>query len=330
MKILVTGATGYIGHQLALTLAQRGNEVHILVRNPNSHNIPIHHSIYIFKGDITNNHSIEKAIEGCEQVYHTAALVKIFDKDSSQFDKVNIEGTRNLLEKSIEHKVKGFVFTSTCSVIGPSDGEPKHEDSERIVPFECEYDITKLKAEELVKEYASKGLFTAIVSPSKVYGHNTYVEAKAISMNKMIHQFVNGKNTMIPKPGDFISNYCFVDDVVQGHILAMEKGKSGERYILGGENLSFSDFFALIKSLSGTKAKVIEVPKFLVRTLGFVQKIQFWITKKEPYITENSIKQIFCHKIFSSEKAISHLGYQVTPISDGLRKTIHHYKKQTL
>lgn len=327
MKILVTGATGYIGHQLALTLAERDNEVHVLVRNLNSPNIPSHKNIKVFHGDITDVQSIATAIQGCEQVYHTAALVKIFDKDPSQFHKVNIEGTHNLLQKSLEFGIEKFLFTSSCSVIGPSEGKQMGEDDLRITPYDCDYDITKLKAENLVKEYAEKGLFTVIVSPSKVYGHSC-TDTKAISMNKVIHKFINGGHTFIPKPGNFVSNYCFIKDVVQGHILAMDRGDSGENYILGGENMSFLDFFRIVRTLSGTKARIIEVPKFVVKIMSVLQWIQFYTIRKEPYITGESIKQIFCNKIFSSEKAVSNLGYQITPIREGLQQTIHHLKNQ--
>ena len=328
IKILVTGATGYIGHQLALTLAERGNEIHVLVRNPNSSNIPVHENIKVFHGDITNTQSIEVAIQGCSQVYHTAALVKIFDKDSSQFHKVNIHGTHNLLQKAVEFGVEKFLFTSSCSVIGPSKGKPMGEDDSRITSFDCDYDITKYEAENLVKDYAEKGLFTVIVSPSKVFGYSC-PENKVISMNKVIHKFINGGHTFIPKPGDFVSNYCFIKDVVDGHIKAMEKGSSGENYILGGENMSFLEFFNIVRTISGTKAKIVEVPKFVVKMMALLQWIQFYAFKKEPYITDESIKQIFCNKIFSSDKAIDNLGYQITPRREGLQETIHILKNQS-
>jgi nucleoside-diphosphate-sugar epimerase len=108
MKILITGATGYVGHQLALSLAEQDNEIHILVRNTNSPNIPFHKNITVFSGDITDSQSISAAIKGCNQVYHTAALVKIFDRDQSQFYKINVEGTHNLLQKAREFGVEIF------------------------------------------------------------------------------------------------------------------------------------------------------------------------------------------------------------------------------
>ncbi len=327
MKILITGATGYVGHRLALTLAERNNEIHILVRNPNSDNIPLHKNIRVFAGDITDRQSIPAAINGCKQVYHIAAMVKPFDKDPSLFHKVNVEGTRNLLAIALKTGVKKFVFTSSCSVIGPSVKAAMCENDARITPLDNEYDNTKFLAENIVKEYSHKGLFTVIVSPSKVFGPCGF-ETHAISVNKVINKFIKGRLSVIPKPGKLIANYCFIDDVIEGHILAMSKGINGEKYILGGENISYKELFQAIRMLTGTKAWLIEIPKHFVKVLALLQWIQYKTTLKEPFITEKSIQQIFCNKIFSSEKATRELGYSITPMKESLKKTIHFLKNQ--
>lgn len=327
MKILITGATGYLGHRLALTLAERNNEVHILVRNPDSGNIPQHKNIEVFAGDITQKQSITSAISECSQVYHTAALVKAFDKDATLFYKVNVEGTRNLLESALETGVEKFVFTSSCSVIGPTLKAAMCENDKRISPLDNDYDATKYMAEKLVKEFGKKGLHTVIVSPSKVFGPSGF-DAKSISVNTVISRFIKGEPTFIPKPGKLIANYCFIEDVVEGHILAMSKGNVGENYILGGENVSFSEFFQTIGTLSEKKSRLIEIPKFVMKIFSIMQWLQFKATNKEPLITENGIRQIYCNKIFSSEKAISNLGYQITPLREGLQQTIHFFKNQ--
>jgi len=327
VKILVTGATGYLGHRLALTLAERNNEVRILVRNPNSQNIPHHKNIKVFTGDITERQSIATAIKRCQQVYHTAALVKAFDKDSTLFYKVNVEGTRNLLESAIEAGVEKFLLTSSCSVIGPTIKKAMCENDKRIAPLDNDYDATKHLAENLVKEYGKKGLYTVIVSPSKVFGPSGF-EAKSISVNTIISKFIKGEPTFIPMPSNLIANYCFIEDVIEGHILAMSKGNVGENYILGGENISFSEFFNTIKTLSEKKGKLIEIPKFIMKTLAVMQWLQYKATNKEPLITENGIRQIYCNKIFSSEKAIRKLGYQITPLKVGLQQTIHFLKNR--
>lgn len=324
MKIFITGATGYIGHQLALKLASLGNVVHIIVRDQLSPNIPVHNNIVVFAGDITDMVSIKKAMAGCQQVYHTAAIVKIFAKDPSIFYKVNVDGTRNLLNAALDNGIKKFVYTSSCGVLGKSVVEPKCENDPRTTGFENEYEFTKFLAENLVKEYVHKGLFTVIVSLSKVYGPG--IETHPISVNSLINKFIKGKPTFIPMPGKLATNYCFINDVVQGQILAMAKGIGGEKYILGGENISYTDLFQTIRSLSGTKAKLIQTPKFFVQLFALLQWIQYKINRKEPFVTAKAIQSVFCNKTFSSGKAIRQLGYNPTPLKEALDQTIQFLK----
>lgn len=326
MKILVTGATGYLGHQLTLTLAERGNSVQVLVRNPLSANIPSHKNIVVFTGDITNRQSIKSAMRGCEQVYHTAALVKIFAANAADFYKVNVEGTQHLLAEALCAGVKKFVFTSSCGVLGTSVLEPKCENDPRTTGFENDYEFTKFIAESLVKEYIYKGLVTVIVSPSKVYGPG--IETHPVSVNHLIRRFIKGRATFIPSPGKLLANYCFIDDVVEGHILAMAKGVGGEKYILGGADISYSDFFKTVRSLSGSKATLIKAPQYIAKLFALLQWVQFIITRKEPFATLKGVKSIFCNKTFSSKKAIGQLGYHLTPLEEGLQQTIHFLKTQ--
>lgn len=324
MKILLTGATGYVGHELALALAEHGNQVHILVRNPFSKNIPLHKNIIVFPGDITDRHSISKAMMGCTQVYHTAAIVKIFAKDPAIFYKVNVKGTHNLLAEALDLGVKKFVYTSTCGVLGASLIQPKTENDPRTESFENDYDFTKYLGENLVKEYAHKGLFTVIVSLSKVFGPG--IETHPVSVNKVIDRFIKGKITFIPKPGSIVTNYCFISDIVKGHMLAMEHGLGGEKYILGGVNISYDDLFKEVRILSGSNAKLVHVPRFVLTILAFFDWCKYLLTKKEPFATLKGIKQVFIKKEFDNRKAIRNLHYQPTPIAEALKQTIHFLK----
>ena len=326
MKILVTGATGYVGHELALALANQGNQVHILVRNLFSKNIPRHDNIIVFPGDVTDRDSIRNAMQGCTQVYHTAAIVRIFAKDPSIFYKVNARGTHNLLDEALKLGVKKFVYTSTCGVLGSSVNYPKKETDPRTESFDNDYEFTKYLGENLVKEYAHKGLFAVIVSLSKVFGPG--IETHSISINKVINKFIHGKLTFIPKPQDIVANYCFINDIVTGHMQAMQYGLGGEKYILGGENVSYDTFFRELRSLSGSKAKLIPVPQFLVKALAVIDWCKYLITKKEPFVTAKGIHHIFINKKYDSGKAIQQLHYQPTPFKEALKQTIHFLKMQ--
>ncbi len=326
MKIFLTGATGYVGHELALTLAKQGNLVHILVRNLFSKTVPRHENIVPFKGDIGNRNSIRNAMQGCTQVYHTAAIVRIFAKDPSIFYQVNARGTHNLLAEALDLGVKKFVYTSSCGVLGCSINQPKRENDPRTESFDNDYEFTKYLGENLVKEYAQKGLFTIIVSLSKVFGPG--VETHPISVNQVIDKFIHGKLTFVPKPGCISSNYCFITDIVTGHIQAMQYGLGGEKYILGGVNISYDDLFKELRKLSGSKAKLIHVPKFVVKTVAFLGWCKYLITKKEPFVTVKGIHHIYVNKEYDSGKAIRQLHYQPTPFAEALNQTIQFLKNQ--
>lgn len=325
MKVLVTGATGYVGNRLALTLAQQGNEVNILVRNPHSVFIPRHRRIHVFTGDIMQKVSILPAMKDCERVFHTAALVRLYASKPSVFYDINVEGTRNVLDVAIDIGVKKIIFTSTCGVIGPSLNKPMGETDPRITGFDNDYDLSKFLAEKLIIDYAKLGLFIVIASVAKVYGPG--VETHSLSVNGIIRRFVQNKITLCPKPDGLISNYVFIDDLVQGHIQALENGKSGEKYILGGENISYADFFQTLRTISGIKGTLLPVSKNLARLYGGFHFVKAKLCRKEPFFNSKDVYQIFCNKTFDCSKAKQELGYTITPFATAMQQTIHFFLK---
>ena len=265
-------------------------------------------------------------MQGCTQVYHTAAIVKLFARDPSIFYNVNVKGTNNLLDEALDLGVKKFVYTSTCGVLGSSVHCPKKETDPRTESFDNDYEFTKYLGENLVKEYAHKGLFTVIVSLSKVFGPG--IETHPISVNRIIDKFIKGKLTFVPKPGNLSSNYCFINDIVKGHMQAMQFGLGGEKYILGGVNISYDDLFKEVRRLSGSKAKLLHVPISLVKVLAFLDWCKYLITKKAPFVTAKGVHHIYINKEFDNKKAIQNLHYQPTPLSEALKQTIHFLKTE--
>ena len=320
MKILVTGATGYVGHCLALTLARQGNQVHILVRNLQSDFIPQHPNIIVFSGDIIKTETISLAIQDCEQVFHAAALVKLYARRPADFYDINVDGTRNMLEAALKAGVQKFVFTSSCGVIGPSLHQPMSESDPRITGFDNDYDLSKYLAEKLVMEYAMKGLFTIVASASKVFGPG--IETHTMGVNGTIKRFIEGKPTFCPSPSHFISNYVFIDDLVRGHILATEKGTSGEKYILGGENISYKSFFETLRNVSGVPGILLPVSKNIARLYGTWHVLQSKLLGKEPFFNAKVANHIFCNKSLSCSKAEKELGYTITPHALAIQSTI--------
>jgi nucleoside-diphosphate-sugar epimerase len=322
MKILITGATGYIGYKLAMEAAKRDYTVHILVRDLQSPHLPVHPNIIKFKGDITDQASVLVAMEGCSKVMHAAAIAKLSAKDNSIFYSVNVEGTRNMLEAALALNVKRFVFTSSGAVIGPSGKYPMNENDPRIAAFENDYEISKHWAEELVKEYCRRGLFAVIVAAPRVYGPGH--ECNGNTMNILLKNILSMRLAFVPSCDNVVANYAFVDDVVNGHFLAMEKGLGGEKYILGGENLSYRSFFQTIKENANKKIRLIRIPKFLLKMWSFLYMCICGLLKKETHISPRVVDRLAQNRALSCEKAIRQLGYSITPFSEGIQKTILH------
>ncbi|HEX7845299.1 MAG TPA: NAD-dependent epimerase/dehydratase family protein [Chitinophagaceae bacterium] len=329
IKIMITGATGYIGHKLALSAANQGYSVHALVRDPGSKLFPKHPDIIPFKGDVTNIVSVEAAMIGCEKVIHAAAIAKFTEKDSSVFYKVNVEGTRNMLEAALQLRVKKFVFTSTGAVMGPSGKNPVSENDPRVTAFENDYEISKHWAEQLVKEYSRKGLFAVIVAAPRVYGPG--LSANGNVFDRLLRNVLAMRIAFMPADGKAVANYAFVDDVVAGHFLAMEKGLGGEKYILGGENLSYNTFFDSVRQFAGKKIRLINVPVFLLKTWSFLYMIIAKIIGRHTNVSPKVVRRILQNRALSCDKATRQLGYRITPFSEGMHKTLlyiqtHHHE----
>lgn len=323
MNIFITGATGYIGNQLARKLADEGHCIHALVRNEKVIISLQHKNIKIFYGDLNNKEQIRTAICGCEQAYHVAGQVRSWMKDPSIIYRVNVEGTSNVFEEAINAGVGKVVFTSTCGVIGPSLKEPMTEKDPRITGFALDYELSKKMAEDVVKQYIARGLNIVIVSPSKVYGPGQV--SHSLTYNAFIKKFLHTGIALIPYPGNYRGCFAYLDDIVRGHILAMEKGRVGEKYILGGINISYGKFFQQIRKITGY-GKIIRIPKFIVRGWSYWQCIQYKIIHKDPLFTPGVVNHFYRDYIFSSDKAISELGYQITPFEEAINKTIHFLK----
>ncbi len=322
MKVLITGATGYIGHKLTMEAVARGYTVHALVRDPGSTTAPQHSAVILFKGDITDKTSVEKAMNGCQKVIHAAAIAKFSAKDSSVFYRINVEGTRNILDAALQQGVKKLVFTSTGAVLGPSGKNPLRENDPRITAFENDYEISKYWAEQLVKEYVHKGLFAVIVAAPRVYGPGQQVNGNVFA--GVLKRILATRIAFIPANGEAIANYAFVDDVVAGHFLAMDKGIAGEKYTLGGENLSYLSFFSAVRQYAGKKIKLVHVPASILKAWSFVYMLAAKITGRETNISPKVVKRILQNRALNCDKAIRQLGYTVTPFTEGIQKTILH------
>ena len=320
MKIMVTGSTGYIGQKLTIRLLNEGHEVHALCRNIPEEEWCNHERIKFFKGNLNDMGSIKKAMEGCDEIYHVAAQVKVWAKDPNSFYKVNVEGTRNIMEAALEMKIPKVVYTSTTATYGPQPGASVKENSERQFDFFNDYEKTKFVAEENIRNYHNKGLHVVLVHPARVYGPGLWTKSNALSY--MIKAYVTGNWHIIPCNGQALSSLSFIDDVIDGHISAMHEGISGESYILGGENISLKTFFNLLRSVSKKNYFLINIPYPLLKIFGWEEELMAKWFGKDPLITSQWIKKYQFDMPCTSKKAIQELGYKITPLKEGLAKTL--------
>lgn len=326
MNIFITGATGYIGAELTKALAKEGHVIHALIRDAKKQSAFEHPNIKLFEGNILDNESLRKGMENCEAVFHLAAYARVWAKDPETYFKVNVEGTKNVLEAALNLGVKKLVYTSTAGVIGPSYEKASTEESVRKVDFFNEYESSKSISENLIYAYLLKGLDTVVVFPSRVYGPGSMSDSNAVT--RLIERYIKGKWRLIPGDGTKTGSYTYINDVVTGHIQALYKANPGRRYILGGENVSYNQLFDIIKNVSGKNHKLIKVPVPAMQVFGHLQMIKKSITGKPPLLTPAWIRKYEYDWSLSSAKAIKELEYKITPIEDGVNKTIEWLKDQ--
>lgn len=322
MKIFITGSTGYIGYKLAMIAAAKGLAVQALVRDLHSPNLPTHPAITFYKGDITDYSSVAKAMAGCHHVLHAAALTQLWHRNRSLFDRINVDGTRHVLEAAVQHGVKKLVFTSSCAVLGPSNGKPVTEEDLRLTPFENDYELSKHRAEELVKDYAANGLQAVIVAPPRVYGPG--LPTKGNPIGRLIRSTLKRKIAFMPSAKDVVGNYAFINDVVEGHFLALEKGKSGEKYILGGENISYRQLFDTMAAASGQKLTMIAVPVSVLKVWAGLVAGTCFLLRRQTHLSPQVVGRLVQNRAVSSEKAVRQLGYRITPFEEGMQVTTRH------
>ena len=322
MKIFITGATGYIGQKLALKLAGDGHQVIALVRDKKKADKYLKHpAISCIKGDLFEKKQLLMMMQGCDEVYHLAALASVWHKDRGAFYLNNVTAFKNVLDCCLELNVKNVVFTSTAGVAGhSSDGNFVREYTNEAPDLETDYEKSKVAAEHVLLTYCSKGIRGVIVNPSRVYGPGLLTESNGVT--RLIKMYLNGKWHIIPGDGKSIGNYVFIDDVVNGHLLAMEKGKAGERYLLGGENYSFMEFFSLLIKLTGKKHRLF---KFPLPMMMLTSRIALLLAKTfgwQPIITPPFVRKYNKNWILGCDKAELELGYIITPLREGMKKTI--------
>lgn len=318
MKVLVTGATGFIGGNLARELWRRGDDVRALVR-PDSNRLTIEDTgIVPVEGDILDRPSVDRAVQGCEAVFHVAASYTFWSRNPAEVSRTNVEGTINVLEAARQAGVSRTVYTSTVGTIGiPKDGLGTEDTALDPKSLHGHYKGSKYQAEQGALAMAAADMPLVVVNPTAPVGP---WDVKPTPTGKMILDFLRRKVPAYLKTG---MNVVDVVDVVEGHILALEKGNSGERYILGNRNVSLKEIFDILSSLTGLSAPRIRAPYWLVVGVGYADRfVEGNLLRREPAIPLEGVLASKTPAYVSCEKAVRELGQPQRPIEDALQQAI--------
>jgi dihydroflavonol-4-reductase len=309
MRVLVTGATGFVGSAVARALVHSGSQVRVLVRagsdRGNLQGLPAEIAV----GDLTDRASLDRAIADCAALYHVAADYRLGAREPAQLYRNNVDGTRNILDAARHAGVERMVYTSSVATIGlPLDGSPGEEETAvALTDMIGHYKRSKYLAEELVRDAARMGFSVVIVNPSTPIGPG---DVKPTPTGQIVLDAACGRT---PAYVDTGLNIVHVDDVAAGHLLAFHRGRAGERYILGGQDMTLREILAQIAQLVGRKPPRIRLPHAALLPIAFVAEAFAKASGRSTRITVESVRMARKRMFFSSAKAIRDLGYSSRP-----------------
>jgi farnesol dehydrogenase len=327
-KVLVIGGTGFLGKRLIRKLVEKGYSVRLLHRKgSNIEGIP--KEIDFIVGDVTDKNSLKSAYKGMDYAFHSAAIVTQWAKDTTIFDRINVEGFINSMNAAKESGIKKIVYTSSFMALGPSADKPLTEkDFRERSTFNNDYERTKYLAELEAIKYRKDGLPLVTVYPGVIYGPGDLTEGNIVVRNFLLPR-AKGEflGLFLLGRGTGLWSYSYVDNVAEGHILALEKGRNGEGYILGGENADHRKMFSLAEKLGGIKYPPLKMPFFAAKMKGCLDVSIARLFGKQPEVTPGAVNVFTQNWAYDSSKAVKELGYKMTSFEEGLKLTIGWLKK---
>jgi dihydroflavonol-4-reductase len=322
-KVLVTGASGFVGSAVAAKLVERGFSVRALVRatSPRSHLAGL--DLDYVQGDLRDAETIRPAMAGVRYLFHVAADYRLWARDRNEIVINNVTGTRVMMEEALHAGVERIVYTSSVATLAVQrDGTSVDE----TVPLEelkaiGAYKRSKVAAERLVERMiAQQGLPAVIVNPSTPIGPR---DVKPTPTGRIIVEAALGR---IPAFVDTGLNLVHVDDVAQGHLAALDRGKIGERYILGGQNVQFSEMLAVIANLIGRRPPRVRLPRSAIVPLALAAETVARFTGREPFVTMDALRMSKYRMFFTAAKAERDLGFTARPFTDALTDAIRWFR----
>ena len=318
MKILITGVTGFLGGRLAHRFVDAGHEVRGLVRTGSTWS-DRPQGVLAVSGDVTDPEALCHAAEPCDAIVHAAALVKMWVRDRSEFDRVNVQGLANVIAAARKTGAR-LIYTSSFIALGPTDGDTFNENSpRRSEEFYTDYERTKWLADQLARNTPAEGLDMVRLYPGVVYGPGALTQGNYIV--QLLLQHAGGKLPGILGTGRLRQCFAFVDDVTSGYVAALEKARPGSSYILGGDNRTVLELFDCFEAASGIRPPKRKIPFGVAALIGKAQRWRAQLTGIEPELTDEVVG-VYRHEwAYSSQAAIRDLDYKITGLENGVIRT---------
>jgi len=323
LKAFVTGATGFLGSHVARALADHGAELRLLVRPTSNLKNLEGLNAETATGDLRDPVSLEKAMSGCDTVFHVAADYRLWVRDPDEMYRSNVEGTRSLLGAARKNGVQRVVYTSSVATMGfTSDGRPADEDSPvSLANMIGHYKRSKFMAEQVALEAGRSGLHVVTVNPTTPIGEQ---DVKPTPTGRIVVDFLKRKFPAYVQTG---LNLVDVRECARGHVAALKKGRSGERYILGGENFTLKHILDKLGAITGLPSPTVKLPYFFAFLTGVVDEtITGRLLKREPRVTVDTVRMGKKMMFASSAKAERELGWKIVPVDDALRRAVEWFR----
>src|SRR5579862_455325 len=323
MLAFVTGATGFLGSHVARVLADQGAALRLLVRPTSNLRNLEGPKAETASGDLRDANSLEKAIAGCDTVFHVAADYRLWVRDPAEMYRSNVEGTRAILEAARKNGVRRVVYTSSVATIGfTGNGRPADEDSPvSLADMIGHYKRSKFMAEQIALEAGRSGLRVITVNPTTPVGEQ---DIKPTPTGRIVVDFLKRK---FPAYVDTGLNLVDVRKCAEGHVAALERGRAGERYILGGQNLTLKQILDKLGELTGLPSPKIKLPYIFAFAAGVVDEaITAGLLHREPRATVDTVRMGKKKMFASSGKAERELGWKLVPAEDALRRAVEWFR----
>lgn len=314
MRYAMTGATGFLGGELARQLLASGHDVVALVRDPGRATDLLDRGVELVLGDLDDSAALDRLLAGADGFFHVAGWFKHGRREHETLRRVNVTGTRNALEAAMRAGVR-TVYTSTTAINSDTRGAVHDETYVHRGPWVTEYDRTKAEAHRIAEEYAARGLPLVIVMPGAIYGPGD----TGSTLGQLTRQLIRGRPVLGPRDGAI--SWAHVEDVAHGHVLAMERGRVGESYVLAGERASYAEALGLVAREAGRRGPIL-LPNRLVRAVATaVEPVERLVPVPQP-LTAEAARAGMGTYFGDSTKARTELGWTSRPLREGMVETV--------